>query len=133
MLAEMNNCTLQEREGPDIYFARLYTRKSQLRQVGCAAGGYHLKANDVMGSSGECIPMLNRLRTMKPIDSITINDILREVYVNDVLPNRTKKDGGYRGLYQEAAMSTSVGSKPRVGRDIRSVCLPLVQTEGTLR
>lgn len=42
LLAEMHNCTLQERESPGICFARFYGRESHLRQLGCVADGHYL-------------------------------------------------------------------------------------------
>ena len=35
LLAEMQSCTLQPGEDPDVYFARLYRLRLQLQQVGC--------------------------------------------------------------------------------------------------
>lgn len=83
--------------------------------MGCTVDDYQLKAKALSGLSGECIPMLNQLRTMQSVDPLSIiNDVLRDVDTNNVSPKSTKKDGSYRGLDRETVMRTSVGSKSRV-------------------
>ena len=64
LLAEMQCCTLQSGEDPDVYFARLYRLRLQLQQVGCKVDDYQLKANALSGLSAEYILMVNQLRTM---------------------------------------------------------------------
>ena len=64
LLAEMQSCTLQPGEDPDVYFARLYRLRLQLQQVGCTVDDHQLKANALSGLSAEHIPMLNQLRTL---------------------------------------------------------------------
>ncbi|CAN0303407.1 unnamed protein product, partial [Scytosiphon promiscuus] len=110
LLAEMQSCTLQPSEDPDVYFARLYSLRLQLQQVGCTVDDYQLKANALSGLSAEYIPMLNQLRTMQSLDLTMVNDMLREVYVNDILPNKSKKDP-LRGYRSEAAMTTTTAVK----------------------
>ena len=68
LLAEMQSCTLQPGEDPDVYFARLYRLRLQLQQVGCTVDDYQLKANALSGLSAEYIPMLNQLRTRQSLD-----------------------------------------------------------------
>ena len=36
--------------------------------------------------------MLNQLRTMKSLDLTMVNGVLREVYVNDILPKKAEKN-----------------------------------------
>ena len=86
----MQSCTLQPGEDPDVYFARLYRLRLQLQQVGCTVDDYQLKANALSGLSAEYIPMLNQLRTMQSLDLTMVNEMLREVYVNDILPKKAK-------------------------------------------
>ncbi|CAN0585131.1 unnamed protein product, partial [Laminaria digitata] len=81
LLAEMQSCTLQPGEDPDVCFAKLYRLRLQLQQVGCTVDDYQLKANALSGLSAEYIPMLNQLRTMQSLDLTMVNDMLREVYI----------------------------------------------------
>ena len=67
--------------------------------------------------------MLNQLRTMQSLDLTVVNEMLREVYINDILPKKAKKNPlrGYRG---EAAMTTTtINTAKRSGkkRDISEV------------
>ena len=124
LLAEMQSCTLQPGEDPDVYFARLYRLRLQLQQVGCTVDDYQLKANALSGLSAEYIPMLNQLRTMQSLDLTMVNEMLREVYGNDILPKKAKKNP-IRGYQSEAAMTTTTTAK-RSGkkRDVSEVvCL----------
>lgn len=89
--------------------------------MGCAVDGYKIKANALSGLWAECISIVNQLGTMQSVDLVTVNDMLREVDVNDFLPKRAKRGGSYRGLEQEAAMSTSLGSKSKAKRDPTNV------------
>ena len=116
----MKSCTLQPGEGPDVYFARLYRLRLQLQQVGCTVEDYQLKANALSGLSAEYIPMLNQLRTMQSLDLTMVNEMLREVYVNDILPKKAKNP--LRGYGSEAATTTTTTTK-RSGkkRDISQV------------
>ena len=86
LLAEMQTCTLQSGEDPDVDFARLYRLRLKLQQVVCTVDDYQLKANALSGLSAEHIPMLNQLRNMQSLDLTMVSQILREVLVNDVLP-----------------------------------------------
>ena len=54
--------------------------------------------NASSGLSAEYIPMLNQLRTMQSLDLTMVNEMLREVYVNDILAKKDKKNPlrGYR-------------------------------------
>ena len=40
LIAEIQSCTLQPGEDPDVYFARLYRLRLQLQQVGCTVDDY---------------------------------------------------------------------------------------------
>ena len=84
LIAEMQNCALQPGEDPDVYFVRMYGLRIQLLQVGCTVDGHQRKANALSGLSAEYIPMLHQLRTKQSLDLTMVNDILREVYANDV-------------------------------------------------
>ena len=53
--------------------------------------------------------MLNQLRTMQSLDFTMVNEMLREVYVNDILPKKAKNP--LRGYQSEAAMTTTTTSK----------------------
>ena len=88
----MQSCTLQPGEDPDVYFARLYLLRLQLQQVGCIVDDHQLKANALSGLSAEHIPMLNQLRTMQSLELTMVNEMLREVYVTDILPKKGKKN-----------------------------------------
>ena len=85
----MQSCTLQPGEDPDVYFSSLYRLRLQLQQIGCTVDDYELKANALSGLSAEYIPMLNHLRTMQSPDLTMVNEMLREVYVNDILPQES--------------------------------------------
>ena len=85
----MQSCTIQLGVDTDLYFARLYHLRLQLQQVGCTVDDYQLKANALSGLSAEYIPMLNHLRTMQSPDLTMVNEMLREVYVNDILPQES--------------------------------------------
>ena len=45
LLAEMQSCTLQLGEDPDVYFARLYRTRLQMRHVGCTVDNYQRRVN----------------------------------------------------------------------------------------
>ena len=53
--------------------------------------------------------MLNELRTMQSLDLTMVNEMLREVYVNDVLPKKSKNP--LRGYRNEAAITTTTTAK----------------------
>ena len=59
LLAEMQSCTLQPGEDPDVYFARLYRLRLQLQQVGCTVDDYQLKANSLSGLSAEYLSLIH--------------------------------------------------------------------------
>ena len=65
--------------------------------------------------------MLNQLRTMQSLDLTKVNEMLREVYVNDILPKKAKENS-LRGYRREAATTTTTTVK-RSGktRDISEV------------
>ena len=108
-----------------------YRLRLQLQQVGCTVDYYQLKANALSGLSAEYIPMLNQLRTVQSLDFTMVNEMLREVYVNDILPNKVKNPlRGYRG---EAAMTTTTTAK-RSGkkRDISEVVCHNCKVKGCL-
>ena len=121
LLAELQSCTLQSGEDPDVYFARLYRLRLQLQQIGCTVDDYQLKANALSVLSAEFIPMLNQLLTMQSLGLTILNEMLREVYVNDILPKKAKKNP-LRGYRSEAAITTTTTAK-RSGkkRDISDV------------
>ena len=102
----MQSCTLQPGEDPGVYFARLYRLRLQLQQVCCTVDDYQLKANAISGLSAEYIVMLNLLRTMKSPDLTMVNDMRRDVHVNDILPKKAKKNPR-RGYRSEASMKTT--------------------------
>ena len=92
-----------------------------------------LKANALSGLSAEYIPMLNQLRTMQSLDLTMVNEMLREVYVNDILPKKAKKNP-LRGYRSEAAMTTTtINTAKRSGkkRDMSEVVSQL-QGKGSL-
>ena len=66
--------------------------------------------------------MLNQLRTKQSLDLTMVNDMLREVCVNDILPKRAKKDP-LRGYRSEAAMTTTTTTVKRSGikRDVSEI------------
>ena len=130
LLAEMQSCPLQPGEDPDVYFARFYRLRQQLHLVGCTVDDYQLKANALSGLSDEYTPMLNQLRTMQSLDFTMVNEMLRDVYVNDILPNKTKKSP-LRGYRSEAVMTTTTTAK-RSGRkrDISEVICHNCKLEG---
>ena len=105
----MQSCTLQPGEDPDVYFAGLYRLRLQLQQVGCTVDDYQLKANALSGLTAEYIPMLNQLRTMQSLDLTMVSEMLRKVYVNDILPKKVKNP--LRGYRSEAAMTTTTTAK----------------------
>ena len=74
--------------------------------------------------------MLNQLRTMQSLDFTMVNEMLRDVYVNDILPNKTKKSP-LRGYRSEAVMTTTTTAK-RSGRkrDISEVICHNCKLEG---
>ena len=92
LLAEMQSCPLRPGEDPDVYFARFYRLRQQLHLVGCTVDDYQLKANALSGLSDEYTPMLNQLRTMQSLELTMVNEMLREVYVTDILPKKGKKN-----------------------------------------
>ena len=106
----MQSCTLQPGEDPDVYFARLHRLTLQLQQVGCTVDEYQLKANALSGLSAEYIPKLNQLRNMQSPDSTMVNEMLRQVYVNDILPKKAKKNP-QREYRSEAAMTMTTTAK----------------------
>ena len=55
--------------------------------------------------------MLNQQRSMKSLDLTMLNEVLREVYVNDILPKEAK-DNPIQGYRSEAAMKTTTTAKP---------------------
>ena len=105
LLVEMQRCTLQPGEDPAVYFARLHRLRLQPQQVGCTIDGYQLKAKALSGLSVEYIPMLNQLRTMQSLDLTMLDEMLRVVYVNDILPKKAKNLLRYRS---EAATTTAI-------------------------
>ena len=131
ILAEMQSCTLQPGADPDVYFARLYRLKLQLQQVGCTVYDYLLKAKALSGLSVEYIPMSNQLRTMQSLDLTMVNEMLREVCVNDILPK--KPENLRRGYRSEAAMTTTTTAR-RSGtkQDMSKSRLPQLQGKGSL-
>ena len=54
--------------------------------------------------------MLNQLRTMRSLDLTMVNEMLREVYANEILPKKAKKNP-LRGYRSEAAMTTTTTAK----------------------
>ena len=58
--------------------------------------------------------MLNQLRTFESLDLTMVNEMLREVYVNEILPRKSKKNH-LRGYRSEAAMTTTTTVK-RAGK-----------------
>ena len=119
LLTEMQSCTLQPGEDPGVHFARLYRVRLQL-QVGCTVDDYQLKANAPSGLSAEYVPMLIQLRTMQSLHFTMVNDMLREVYVNDVLLKKDRKDP-LRGYRSEAAMTTTTEKRSGMNRDVSEV------------
>ena len=119
LLAERQICTLQPGEDPDVYFARLYSLRLQLQQVGCTVDDYQLKENALSGLSAEYIPTLNQLRTMQSLHLTMVNEMLREVYVNDILPNKAKNP--LRGYRSEAAMTMTTTAERSGKKDISEV------------
>ena len=103
VFAEMQSCTLPLRGDHDVYFAGLYRLRLQPQHVGCVVDDYQLQANALSGLSAEHILMLGKLRTLQ--DLTMVNKLLREVYVNDILPKKDKKR--LRGYLSEAAMTTT--------------------------
>ena len=110
LLAQMQSCTLQSGEAPHVYFARLYRLRLQLQQVDCTVDDYQLKANDLSGLSAEYIPMLNQLRTFQSLNLTVVNEMLREVYVNDILPKEAEKNP-LRGCESDAADTTTTNER----------------------
>ena len=53
----------------------------------------------------EYIPMLNQLCTMQSLDLTMVNEMLREVHVDVILPTEAEKNP-LRGYRREAAMTT---------------------------
>ena len=51
LLAEMQSCTLQPGEDPDVHFAKLYRLRLQLHQVGYTLDDYQLKTHALSGLS----------------------------------------------------------------------------------
>ena len=76
--------------------------------------------------------MLNQLRTMQSLDLTMVNEMLREVHVNDILPKKAKKKP-LRGYRSEAAMITATTAK-RSGkkRDISEVVCHNCKEKGPL-
>ena len=56
LLAEMQSCTFQPGEEPDVYIARLYRLGLQLQQVGSTVDDYQLKANALSGLKPTIFP-----------------------------------------------------------------------------
>ena len=117
----MQSCTIQLGVDTDLYFARLYHLRLQLQQVGCTVDDYQLKENALSGLSALYIPMTNQLRTVQSLDLTMVNEMLSEVYVNDILPKKSKKNP-IRGYRSKAAMTTTTTAK-RSGkkRDINEI------------
>ena len=109
LFAEMESCTLQPGEDPEVFFARLYRWRLQLQQVSCTVDAYQPKANALSGLSAECIPTLSQLRTMQSLGLTVVNEMLREVYVNDIFPKKAKNPP--RGYRSKAAMTTTSTAK----------------------
>ena len=70
--------------------------------------------------------MLNQLRTMQSLDLTMVNEMLREVYVNDILPKKAKKNP-LRGYRRKGAMRTTTtakgsGKKRDVSEVVRHNC-----------
>ena len=63
--------------------------------------------------------MLNQLRTMQSLDLTMVNEMLREVYVNDILPKKAKNP--LRGCRSEAAITTTTTAKRSGKKYIREV------------
>ena len=57
---------------------------------------------------------------MNSLDLTMVNNMLREVYVNDILPNKVKK-GHLRGCTSEAAMTITTAKRSGVKRDVSDV------------
>ena len=110
LLAEMQCCTLQPGEDPYVNLGRLYRLRLQLLQVGCIVDGYQLEVNALNRLSAEYIPMLNQLRTMLSLELTMLNKMLREVYVNDILSKKAKKNPPRR-YRREDAMTTTTTAK----------------------
>ena len=73
LLAEMQSCTLQPGEDPNLCFSRRYRLRLQLQQVGCTLDDYKLKANASSRQSAEYIPMLNQLCNIQSLDLTMVN------------------------------------------------------------
>ena len=69
---------------------RKYRLRLQIHQVGCTVDDYQLKAHALSGLSADIIPMLNQLRTMHSLDFTMVNEMLRELHVNDILPKKLR-------------------------------------------
>ena len=99
----------------------MYKRQLQLQQVGCKVDDYQLKANALSGLSAEYVLMLNQLLTVQSLDLTMVNEMLRKVHMNGILPKKAKKNP-LRGYRSESAMTTTTTTK-RSGkkRDIGDV------------
>ena len=113
LLAEVQKRTLQPCEDPDVYIARLCRLRVYLQQVGCIVDDYQLQTRALSGLSAEYTPTLKQLRTMQSLGLTMMNDMLREAYVTDILPNEAKNDP-LRIYRSEGAMPTT--TKKRLGK-----------------
>lgn len=83
----------------------------------CEIKDHMLKAKVLGCFTGLYIPMLCQLRTMPYLDLGTINRMLREVHVNDILPKKNRQGGRHR-LAQKAVMATSAGQQMKGKRNL---------------
>ena len=72
----------------------------------------------------------DRLRTMQALGLTMVNEMLREVYANDILPKEAKKNP-LRGYRSEAAMTmTTTAKRSGKKRDISDVVCHNCQVKG---
>ena len=63
--------------------------------------------------------MLNQLRAIQSLDLTMVNEMLREVYVNDILPKKAKNPP--RGYRSEAALTTTTTPRRSGKKEIYEV------------
>ena len=69
---------------------------------------------------------------MQSLDLTMVNEMLREVYVNDILPKKAKKNP-LQGYRSEAAMTTNtINTAKRSGKKRDISCLSQLQGKGSL-
>ena len=86
-----------------------------------------LTANALSGLSAEYIPLL--LRKMQSLDLTMVHDMLREVYVKAILPNKANKFP-LRGYRSETAMSTTTGKNSGKQQDVSEVVCQNCKRQG---